>query len=129
MLIVILNAVIGVIQESKAEKALDALKKLSSPNARVIRDGEQKLVRASKLVPGDIILVEAGDLVPADARILESASLKVDESALTGESVPSEKSADAIVKEEASLGDRHNMVFQGAVSAMEEGRASSLRRE
>ena len=113
MLIVILNAVIGVMQESKAEKALDALKKLSSPNARVIRDGEQKLVRASKLVPGDIILVEAGDLVPADARILESASLKVDESALTGESVPSEKSADAIVKEEASLGDRHNMVFSG----------------
>ena len=113
ILIVILNAVIGVIQESKAEKALDALKKLSSPNARVIRDGEQKLVRASKLVPGDIILIEAGDFVPADARIFESASLKVDESALTGESVPSEKSADAIVKEEASLGDRHNMVFSG----------------
>ena len=113
MLIVILNAVIGVIQESKAEKALDALKKLSSPNARVIRDGEQKLIQASKLVPGDIILIEAGDFVPADARIIESASLKVDESALTGESVPSEKSADAIVKEEASIGDRHNMVFSG----------------
>ena len=113
MLIVILNAVIRVIQESKAEKALDALKKLSSPNARVIRDGEQKLIQASKLVPGDIILIEAGDFVPADARIIESASLKVDESALTGESVPSEKSADAIVKEEASIGDRHNMVFSG----------------
>lgn len=113
LLIVILNAAMGVYQEGKAEKALDALKNMSAPHARVIRDGEEKMIAAAELVPGDIIRLEAGDFVPADARLLHSVSLKSEESALTGESVPSEKDADAIVAEKAALGDRDNMVFSG----------------
>ena len=113
LLIVVLNAAMGVMQESKAEKALDALKDLSAPHARIIRDGAEKVVDASKLVPGDIILLEAGDFVPADARLLHSVSLKSEESALTGESVPSEKDAKLLIKEDAPLGDRSNMVFSG----------------
>ncbi len=113
LLIVVLNAVMGVMQESKAEKALDALKSLSAPHARVIRDGAEKVVEASELVPGDIIRLEAGDFVPADARLLRSVSLKSEESALTGESVPSEKDAGIVVDEKAPLGDRTNMVFSG----------------
>ena len=113
ILIVILNAVMGVVQESKAEKALDALKGMSAPHARVIRNGEEKVIDAAELVPGDIIRLEAGDFVPADARLLHSVSLKSEESALTGESVPSEKDADEIVDEKAPLGDRLNMVFSG----------------
>ena len=113
VLIVILNAVMGVYQEGKAEKALDALKSMSAPHARVIRDGEEKIIDASELVPGDIIKLEAGDFVPADARLLHSAGLKSEESALTGESVPSEKDYLAEVKEGAPLGDRHNMVYSG----------------
>jgi len=113
VLIVILNAVMGVYQEGKAEKALDALKNMSAPHARVIRDGEEKIIDASELVPGDMIHLEAGDFVPADARLLHSAGLKSEESALTGESVPSEKDYQAIVKEGAPLGDRHNMVYSG----------------
>ena len=113
LLIVILNAVMGVVQESRAEKALEALKGLSAPHARVIRDGKEALINAAELVPGDIILLEAGDFVPADARLLRSVSLKSEESALTGESVPSEKDASAVVDENAPLGDRCNMVFSG----------------
>ncbi|MBQ7293898.1 MAG: cation-translocating P-type ATPase [Clostridia bacterium] len=113
LLIVILNAIMGVVQESKAEKALDALKNMSAPHARVIRDGVEKIIDAAELVPGDIIKVEAGDFVPADARLIHSASLKSEESALTGESVPSEKDADAEVKENAPIGDRTNMIFSG----------------
>ena len=113
LLIVVLNAVMGVMQESKAEKALDALKGLSAPHARVIRDGKEAVIDASELVPGDIIRLEAGDFVPADARLLRSVSLKSEESALTGESVPSEKDAEAVVAEKAPLGDRSNMVFSG----------------
>ena len=113
LLIVILNAVMGVMQESKAEKALDALKSLSAPHARVIRDGKEEVIEATKLVPGDIIRLEAGDFVPADARLIRSVSLKSEESALTGESVPSEKDADVIVAENAPIGDRTNMVFSG----------------
>ena len=113
LLIVIMNAVMGVMQESKAEKALDALKSLSAPHARVIRDGTEEVIEASQLVPGDIIRLEAGDFVPADARLIRSVSLKSEESALTGESVPSEKDADVIVAEDAPLGDRTNMVFSG----------------
>ena len=113
VLIVILNAIMGVMQESKAEKALDALKNLSSPHARVIRDGKEQIIDAADLVPGDIIRLEAGDFVPADARLLRSVSLKAEESALTGESVPSEKDAGASIDEKAPLGDRINMVFSG----------------
>lgn len=113
LLIVVLNAFMGVIQESKAEKALEALKSLSAPHARVVRAGREQVIDAAGLVPGDIILLEAGDFIPADARLLQSASLKSEESALTGESVPSEKDAEAQVKENAPIGDRHNMVYSG----------------
>lgn len=113
LLIVVLNALMGVIQESKAEKALEALKSLSAPHARVVRDGSEKVIDAAGLVPGDIILLEAGDFVPADARLLQSASLKSEESALTGESVPSEKDAGETVQENAPIGDRRNMVYSG----------------
>lgn len=113
LLIVILNAVMGMLQESKAEKALDALKSMSAPHARVLRDGTEQIVDAASLVPGDIIRLEAGDFVPADARLLHSAGLKSEESALTGESVPSEKDAQQPVAADAALGDRVNMVFSG----------------
>ncbi|MDO5538571.1 MAG: calcium-translocating P-type ATPase, PMCA-type [Eubacteriales bacterium] len=113
LLIVIINAIMGVIQESKAEKALTSLKNLSAPRARVIRDGKEQIIDAAGLVPGDIIHLEAGDFVPADARLLHSTSLKSEESALTGESVPAEKDSDTIIDENAPLGDRCNMVFSG----------------
>ncbi|MBQ1982530.1 MAG: HAD-IC family P-type ATPase [Clostridia bacterium] len=113
LVIVILNAIMGVYQEGKAEKALDALKNMSAPHARVIRGGVELVIDAAELVPGDIIKLEAGDFVPADARLILSTSLKSEESALTGESVPSEKDATAIVKENAPIGDRTNMVFTG----------------
>lgn len=113
LLIVVLNATMGVMQESRAEKALDALKSLSAPHARVIRDGKESVIDASELVPGDVIHLEAGDFIPADARLLKTSSLKSEESALTGESAPSDKDADEVVDEKAPLGDRSNMVFSG----------------
>ena len=113
LLIVILNAIMGVVQEGKAERALDALQNMSAPHARVIRNGVESVINASDLVPGDIIILEAGDFVPADARLLKSTSLKSEESALTGESLPVEKSATARVKKDAPIGDRTNMVFSG----------------
>lgn len=112
--IVLLNAALGVFQESKAEAALEALKNMSKPGARVRRDGTAQTVPAESLVPGDILLLEAGDIIPADARLVESASLKSNESALTGESAPVEKNARAAVAEGASLGDRLNMVYSGS---------------
>jgi len=113
LLIVILNAILGMMQESKAEKALEALKNMSAPHAKVLRNGQESVIEAYELVPGDIIRLEAGDSVPADARLLRSSSLKSEESALTGESVPSEKNADDAVDEKAAIGDRHNMIFSG----------------
>ena len=113
VVIVILNAVMGVYQEGKAEKALESLKNMSAPHARVIRNGKEEIIDAADLVPGDIIKLEAGDFVPADARLLHSVSLKSEETALTGESVPSEKDAEAKVNEKAPIGDRSNMVFSG----------------
>lgn len=113
LLIVVLNAIMGVLQESKAEKALDALKNMSAPHARVLRDGSETIIEAAELVPGDIIRLEAGDFIPADARLLHSVSLKCEESALTGESVPSEKDADVLTDAAAPLGDRENCVFSG----------------
>lgn len=113
LLIVILNAIMGMYQEGKAERALDALKNMSAPHARVIRDGKEAVIDAAGLVPGDIIKLEAGDFVPADARLLQSTGLKSEESALTGESVPSEKDATVTVDENAPIGDRTNMVFSG----------------
>lgn len=108
--IIILNAILGVIQEAKAEKTLEALKKMSAPNAMVIREGEQLSISSKELVPGDIILLETGHYIPADARLIQAVNLKVDESALTGESHPVEKQADVILKESTLLGDRKNMV-------------------
>ena len=113
LLIVIMNALIGVFQENKAEKALEALQNMSAPHARVLRDGQEKIINAHEVVPGDIIKLEAGDFVPADARLIKSVNLKSEESALTGESVPSEKDASAVVAENAPVGDRDNMVFSG----------------
>ncbi|MBQ9118821.1 MAG: cation-translocating P-type ATPase [Lachnospiraceae bacterium] len=113
LLIVIMNAIMGVMQESKAEKALDALKNLSAPHARVLRNGTEAVIDAALLVPGDIIRLEAGDFIPADARLVKSVTLKAEESALTGESVPSEKDASALIAADAPLGDRSNMVFSG----------------
>ncbi len=111
LLIVLLNALMGVIQESKAEKALEALKKMSAPQVKVIRDGITIIVDSIELVVGDIIVLDAGDIVPADARLIESASLKVDESSLTGESVAVQKDSEAVIDENASIGDRLNMVY------------------
>lgn len=113
IVIVLLNACLGVAQESKAEKALEALKKMSAPHARVLRNGAEIVIDAVDVVVGDIALLEAGDFVPADCRLLESASLKAEESALTGESVPAEKDAEAVVKDDAPIGDRINMVYSG----------------
>jgi Ca2+-transporting ATPase len=111
MCIVVLNAVIGVIQESKAEQALAALKKMSAPNAQVIRDGYQITVASRELVPGDIVLLEAGNYVPADLRLVTTVNLKVEEASLTGESVPVEKNAALVLDQEAGLGDRKNSAF------------------
>ncbi len=113
--IVLLNAVISISQEDSAQKALDALRQLSAPRARVRRDGRVQRVDAAELVPGDVILLEAGDLVPADARILECAGLKADESSMTGESVPAEKRACDRLPADAPLGDRANMVISSTV--------------
>ena len=113
LLIVILNAIMGVVQENKAEKSLEALMSLSSPHARVIREHQEKIIDAKDLVIGDIIKLEAGDFVPADARLISSSSLKSEESALTGESVPVEKESQVIVDEDAAIGDRINMVYSG----------------
>jgi Ca2+-transporting ATPase len=111
MAIVVLNAVLGVVQEGKAEEALAALKKMSAPEARVRRDGHRVTVPARELVPGDIVFLEAGNYIPADLRLIESVNLKVDEASLTGESVPVEKKADLTLSEEAPLGDRDNCAF------------------
>ena len=113
LLIVIINAVIGLVQSNKAEAAMDALKSMNRPYAKVIRDGVPLRIPGEELVVGDIVLLEAGDTVPADLRLLESASLKIEEAALTGESVPSEKEAGELVAEDAPLGDRHNMAYSG----------------
>ncbi len=109
--IVIINAVLGLIQEGRAEKAIEALKKMTSPQARVIREGKQQIIEAAKLVPGDLMILEAGDIVPADIRLLESVVMKADEASLTGESVPVEKDATQLYSAAMQLGDQSNMVF------------------
>lgn len=121
--VVIINAVLGVLQESKAEKAIEALQEISSATSKVIRDGKQIILKSEDLVIGDIVILEAGDAVPADARIIECASLKVEEAALTGESVPVNKTDAAIDGAEIPLGDRKNMVYMGSVVVYGRGRA------
>ena len=122
--IVLLNGIIGFMQEERAERALASLQKLSSPMAKVLRDGQMKLLPASELVPGDCLLLEAGDNVPADCRLLTSFSLQVQEAALTGESVPADKDANCSLTENASLGDRRNMIYLGTVTAA--GKATAV---
>jgi len=113
--IVILNAVMGVVQEGRAEKAIASLKKMTAPKATVIRDGTEKKIDAQDVVVGDIILISAGDMIPADARVIESVGLKTSESALTGESLPVSKNAEIIVNKNAAVGDRKNMIFSSTV--------------
>jgi Ca2+-transporting ATPase len=123
LVIVILNAVLGFWQEFRAEKALAALKNLSAPVVRVLRDDQVQEIPARELVPGDIVLVEAGNLIPADCRIIEAANLKVQEAALTGEAEAVEKDPAALADEELSLGDRRNMLYMGTVVTYGRGRA------
>lgn len=122
MFIVVLNAVVGVIQESKAEQALAALKKMSAPNAQVIRDGQQTTIPGREIVGGDIVLLEAGNYVPADLRLVESVNLKIEEASLTGESVPVEKNAGVVLDKEIPLGDRKNSAFMGTLITYGRGR-------
>ena len=123
LVVVLINAVLGVVQESKAEKAIEALQNMSKAKSKVKRDGKQMTVESEELVPGDIIELEAGDSVPADARILYSASIKAEEAALTGESVPVDKSSDTLTGNEIPLGDRRNMVYMGSTIVYGRGEA------
>ncbi|MGN0314674.1 MAG: cation-translocating P-type ATPase [Fusicatenibacter sp.] len=126
LIVVLINAVLGVVQESKAEKAIEALQEIAAATSKVIRDGKQITVRSEELVPGDVVVLEAGDSVPADGRILESASMKIEEAALTGESVPVNKITGALKlgeKKDIPLGDRKNMVYMGSTVVYGRGKA------
>jgi len=115
ILIVVLNATLGVVQEFKANKALEALKKMAAPEAKVIRDGKIIEIPARELVPGDLVILEAGNYVPADLRLVESVNLKIEEASLTGESVPVEKNAEIVFNNDVPLGDRSNSAFMSTV--------------
>lgn len=115
LIVVVLNSIIGVTQENKAEKSLEALQKLSSHAAKVLRNGKLEVIPSSNLVPGDIVVLETGDYVPADLRIIEAVNLKSQESSLTGESVPVEKNAEKIEQDEVGIGDRNNMLFSSSL--------------
>lgn len=123
IMIVVINAVLGVVQENKAEKAIEELRKMSVPHAKVLRDGHIKEISSQIVVPGDIIILEAGDMVPADARLISGNTIKTDESALTGESVPVSKDASLRIKEEAQAADMKNMVFSSTYVTYGKGRA------
>lgn len=123
MAIVVLNAIMGIIQESRAEAALAALKKLAAPEATVLRNGIHLTVPASQLVPGDIVFLEAGNYTPADIRLLEAVNLRIDESSLTGESVPVEKNAQSRLEKDIPLGDRLNTAFMGTLVTYGRGKA------
>ena len=121
-IVIIINATVGIIQESKAEKALDALKKLSTPKAVVKRDGELKEIPSEEVVPGDIIIIDAGRYVPCDLRLIEAANLKIEESTLTGESVPVDKDASLVLTgEDIPLGDQKNMLFMSTLATYGRG--------
>jgi P-type Ca2+ transporter type 2C len=122
MAIVLLNAIIGVIQESKAEEALAALKKMAAPNSSVVRDGTRVTIPSRELVPGDVVIMEAGNYVPADLRLIETVNLRIEEAALTGESVPVDKRADVVLEEDIPLGDRRNAAFMGTLISYGRGR-------
>jgi len=120
--IVILNAILGVVQESRAEEALAALKRLAAPEAQVLRDGHRVSVPARELVPGDVVYLEAGNYIPADVRLVEAVNLRVEEAALTGESLPVQKNAAAVLEKEIPLGDRKNTAFMGTLVSYGRGR-------
>jgi len=122
--IVVINALLGFVQENKAEKSMEALKKLTAPTARVLRNGVIQHVPARMLVPGDVLMLEAGDIIAADGRLLYSVNLEVEEAALTGEAMPVRKIADTIYQEETTLGDRKNMVYAGTVITRGRGKAA-----
>ena len=122
LLVVLLNAILGVVQESKAEAAIEALQTMTAATCKVLRDGQQVTMESRLLVPGDVVLLEAGDAVPADGRILESASMKIEEAALTGESVPVSKFTEPLAGEQVSLGDRKNMAYMGSAVVYGRGR-------
>jgi Ca2+-transporting ATPase len=122
MAIVVLNAVLGIVQERRAEEALAALKKLAAPDAQVLRDGSRKSIRASGLVPGDIVFLESGNFIPADVRLLEAVNLRVEEASLTGESLPVQKNAATVLDKNVPLGDRKNTAFMGTVVSYGRGR-------
>ena len=122
MFIVVLNAVVGVVQESKAEQALAALQKMSAPNAQVIRGGQVITIPGREIAAGDVVLLEAGNYVPADLRLIETINLKIEEASLTGESVPVDKDAGAVLDQEIPLGDRKNMAFMGTMITYGRGR-------
>ncbi|MGB9092757.1 MAG: HAD-IC family P-type ATPase, partial [Gallionella sp.] len=124
IVIVFLNAVIGFVQEYRAERAMAALKQMAASGAQVMRDGRIESVSAANLVPGDLVLLEAGNVVPADLRIIDTARLKIDESALTGESVAAEKQTAAFDNVDMSLGDRLNLAYKGTIVTY--GRARGL---
>ncbi len=115
LIVVVLNAIIGVVQESKAEKSLEALQKLSAHASKVLRNGKVTVVQSRELVPGDVVVLDTGDYVPADLRIVESVNMKSQESSLTGESVPVEKDSETLKDEKVSLGDRKNMLFSSSL--------------
>ena len=121
LLVIIINAVIGVVQESKAEKALDALKELSTPKALVKRDGSLKEILSEDIVPGDIVIIDAGRYIPGDLRLIDTANLKIEESAFTGESVPSEKDASFLPNKEIPIGDQNNMAFMSTLATYGRG--------
>jgi P-type Ca2+ transporter type 2C len=120
--IVALNAILGVIQERRAEEALAALRRMAAPEAQIIRDGHRISVPARELVPGDLVLLEAGNFVPADLRLVETVNLRIEEAALTGESVPAEKDARVVLRQDVPLGDRLNTAFMGTVVSYGRGR-------
>ena len=125
--VVLLNAILGVIQESKAEAAIEALQTMTAATCKVLRDGKLVVLHSDELVPGDVVILEAGDAVPADGRIIENASLKIEEAALTGESVPVNKLIDALNltagKDDVPLGDRKNMCYMGSTVVYGRGKA------
>lgn len=115
MIVVIVNAIIGLVQENKAEKSLEALQKLSSHASKVIRNNQLQVIPARELLPGDVVILETGDYVPADIRLTEAVNLRIQESALTGESTGVEKNTEKIEDKETSIGDRSNMAFSSSM--------------
>ncbi len=122
MAIVLLNAILGLVQESRAEQALAKLRQMAAPEAHVVRDGRRQVIPAREVVPGDIVLLEAGNYVPADVRLLESVNLRIDESALTGESKPVTKDAQVVIRDQVPIGDQRNMAFMGTLVTYGRGR-------